>query len=271
MYRHVAPSRDVGGFSGVVNDLGMRSHAVLMHDASQESKCLLHHTLHYSPLMGGASGRLKNARERAGYQSAKAAAEAMGIPVATYIQHENGVRGYPVDKAQKYARFFRVRPEWLIYGTGSFEKLPSLGPTLYVIGEVQAGVFKTAWQKERDEWEAFTGIPDLVAPVNDLFGLKVVGDSMNLVYPEGTILECCQYFGNDVIPAGKRVIVQRFRRDGTVEATVKELARDEHGHEWLVPRSTNPVHQAFRGDDPESLDVVRVEIVAVVVASIRRE
>lgn len=221
--------------------------------------------------MGGASGRLKSARERAGYQSAKAAAEAMGIPVATYIQHENGARGYPTDKAQRYARFFRVRPEWLIYGTSNFDKLPMLGPTLYVIGEVQAGVFKTAWQRDQDDWEAFTGVPDLIAPANDLFGLKVVGDSMNLIYPEGTILECCRYHGTEVIPTGKRVIVQRFCMDGRVEATVKELARDEHGNEWLVPRSSNPGYMPFRGDVAESPDIVRVEIVAIVVASIRRE
>lgn len=49
--------------------------------------------------------RLKGAREKAGYTSARLAAQAMGLPVATYIQHENGTRGYPASKAEKYANF----------------------------------------------------------------------------------------------------------------------------------------------------------------------
>jgi phage repressor protein C with HTH and peptisase S24 domain len=109
-----------------------------------------------------------------------------------------------------------------------------------------------------------------VAPLRDRFGLVVAGDSMNLLYPPGTILECVNYFGDEPIPNGKRVIVQRTKRDGTVEATVKELVRDADGIEWLVPRSSNPVHQAFRGDSPGP-GIARVEIIAIVVASIRPE
>jgi phage repressor protein C with HTH and peptisase S24 domain len=94
---------------------------------------------------------------------------------------------------------------------------------------------------------------------------------MDLLYPPGTVLDCVEYHGEHVVPSGKRVIVQRTRKDGTVEATVKELVRDEQGAEWLVPRSHNPVHQAIRGDTPDSPDIDRVEIVGVVVASIRAE
>jgi len=68
--------------------------------------------------MTQASDRLREAREKAGYSSAKAAAEAMGIPVATYIQHENGGRGYPASRADRYAKFFRVQACWLLYGQG---------------------------------------------------------------------------------------------------------------------------------------------------------
>lgn len=221
--------------------------------------------------MKDAGDRLKEARVKAGYESAKSAAEAMGMPVATYIQHENGSRGFPADRAARYAKFFRTTPEWLIYGKASKDKVVTLGPSLFVIGEVQAGVFKQAWQKERDEWEAFTGRPDLIAPIQERFGLRVAGDSMNLVYPEGTILECVYYHGREIIPSGKRVIVQRVRSDGQVEATVKELMRNEDGAEWLVPRSTNPIYHAFRGDQPGENDIERVEIIGVVVASTRLE
>ena len=243
-----------------------------MHIALHNARCHLHHEALYLPRpMGGASVRLKTARERAGYQTAKAAAEAMGIPVPTYIQHENSTRGLPADRAERYARFFRVPPEWLLYGRADPTKLVQLGPQLYVVGEVAAGVFKEAWKVPPDEWEAFTGRPDVAVPLQKRFGLKVMGDSMDLLYPPGTILECVEYDGNEPIPAGKRVVVQRMKVDGTVEATVKELQVDKDGVEWLVPRSTNPRHVALRGDSPDSPDIVRVEIFALVVASIRPE
>lgn len=220
--------------------------------------------------MSDASARLKQARVKGSYSSAKAAAEAMGVPVATYIQHENGTRGFPAPVAERYARFFRVKPEWLLYGKHSGDTVVELGPSLYVVGAVAAGVFSEQWRWDESEWRSFTGRSDIRAPMKDRFGLEVSGDSMNLVYPEGTILECVWYFGDEIIPSGKRVIVQRTRKDGQLEATVKELVRDEDGVEWLVPRSSNPVHQAVRADRPPE-GIKRVEIIARVVASTRLE
>ena len=60
--------------------------------------------------------RLKALREGRGLETAKAAAEAIGIPVSTYTQHENGGRGIPPKRAKKYAEFFRSTPEWILYG-----------------------------------------------------------------------------------------------------------------------------------------------------------
>lgn len=96
----------------------------MMHYALSESKCLLHDDMNYFCIMTDLASRLKAARERAGYDSAKLAAEAMGVSPSTYIQHENGTRGYPRTKAERYARFFRVTPEWLLYGRGKLDDLP---------------------------------------------------------------------------------------------------------------------------------------------------
>lgn len=221
--------------------------------------------------MSEASNRLKRARERSGYDSAKGAAEAMGVSVPTYIQHENGTRGFPASRAERYARFFRVAPEWLLYGKVGDTQAIELGPRLFVKGQVQAGVFKEAWEVDPDEWEMFVGRADVATPLQKRFGLRVAGQSMDQIYPSGTILECAEYDGNEPIPSGKRVIAIRERVDGTVEATVKELIRDDEGTEWLVPRSNNPAFQAFRGDQPDSPDIVKVKIVAVVVGSYRPE
>ena len=222
--------------------------------------------------MAEASTRLKQAREKSGYSSASAAAEAMGVPVATYVQHENGTRGFPAARANRYARFFRVAPEWLLYGKAAPSTQPiELGPRLFVKGEVAAGVWKEAWEVPEDEWAMFTGRADIAVSAQQRFGLRVVGDSMNEIYPPGTIIECVQYNHDEAIPSGRRVVALRTKIDGTVEATVKELVRTPEGAEWLVPRSTNPTHQAFRADQPDDPDIATVEIVGVVVSSIRPE
>ena len=246
--------------------------AVTMQYAQAGRKCLLHSLTDYARCMESAGERLKQARKKAGYTSAQMAAEAMGISPATYAQHENGLRGYPAAKAERYAKFFRVSPEWLLYGRSKPEaEAAALGPQLFVKGSVAAGVWLEAWEVPEDEWERFTGRSDVGAPLSRRFGLRVVGNSMDLVYPPGTVVECVSYDGSAPVPSGKRVVVVRTKLDGTVEATVKELVRDDEGAEWLVPRSSNPSFQAFRGDRPDEPDIEKIEIVGVIVASIRPE
>lgn len=64
------------------------------------------------------ASRLRTARMRAGFETAKDAADSMGFAVSTYLAHENGSRGYPAKKAEVYARRFKVREQWLLYGVG---------------------------------------------------------------------------------------------------------------------------------------------------------
>lgn len=273
MLRYLKSVGKSGGTTRVFHDVGMSGHAIIMHNASANVKCQMHHTSPYFVYMDNASERLKAAREKSGYSSAKMAAEAMGVSVATYVQHENGTRGYPVAKAERYAKFFRVTPEWLLYGRSKGEDISpaQLGPLIFIQGSVAAGVFKERMEIAEEDWETFTGSPDVKAPISNRFGLRVEGRSMDLLYPPGTVIECVRYWGNEPIPNGKRVIVQRTHEDGRIETTVKEYAKDESGTEWLVPRSSLPEFQTpFRCDQPEP-GIARIEIVAVVVASIRYE
>lgn len=89
-----------------------------MHYALRVGKRLLHNDRLYRQIMTDAAERLRIARLRAGFETAKEAAEAMGFPVSTYLAHENGSRGYPAKKAEIYARRFKVREQWLLYGVG---------------------------------------------------------------------------------------------------------------------------------------------------------
>lgn len=102
----------------VLNDVGMTAHNRVMHYASHDCKHLLHNGMHYADHMSDPAERLRIARLRAGYSTAKEAAEALGLPVSTYLAHENGSRGYPAKRAFTYARKFKVREQWLLYGVG---------------------------------------------------------------------------------------------------------------------------------------------------------
>jgi phage repressor protein C with HTH and peptisase S24 domain len=223
-------------------------------------------------IMSDKAQRLREARIAAGYSSASSAAQAFGWGDAGYRHHENGTRDYDADAARRYARAFKVKPGYLL---GLDARLADdtpieLGPRLSVQGAVEAGMWREAWQWPADEWESFMGMPGLAWPAQDRYGLRVEGESMNLIYPPGSVVECVKYRHDFVITSGRRVIVQRERIDGELETTVKELVRGEDGIEWLVPRSTNPAFQPFRGDQQDE-DIVRCEIIALVIASIRPE
>lgn len=101
----------------------------IMPFASPAGKCLLHHSFAYVMPMANdeAASRLKAARE-AVFESAKLAAEAMDVPVASYIQHENGTRGFKRDRAEQYARRFKTTPEWLLFGRGA-APVPDVEPS----------------------------------------------------------------------------------------------------------------------------------------------
>lgn len=100
------------------DDVGVCSHPGVMHYALRNDKRLLHNESRYDRRMSDPAERLRIARMRAGFETGKDAAQAMGFPVSTYLAHENGSRGYPASKAFTYARKYKVREQWLLYGVG---------------------------------------------------------------------------------------------------------------------------------------------------------
>lgn len=65
------------------------------------------------------SDRLRDARLKAGYESAAAASARFGWKPTTYAGHENGSREFSVELAETYGRAFRVAPEWILVGRSS--------------------------------------------------------------------------------------------------------------------------------------------------------
>lgn len=86
----------------------------------------MHENFAYAFSMSDIGSRLIEARKRAGFATASEAAEALGVSNSTYTQNENGIRGYGREKAERYAKFFRVSPEWLLYGRGSIDDVALL-------------------------------------------------------------------------------------------------------------------------------------------------
>lgn len=195
-------------------------------------------------------------------------AERMGVSVPQISRWENGKDGIPSQRLSALSQAYGAPIGELLDEDTDFL---APGPTLYIKGSVQAGTFLESWEVSEDDWERYTGRADIAVPVRRRFGLRVVGESMNEIYPPGTILDCVARDPYDDIPNGKRVIVQRRRMGDGIETTVKEYFRDADGVEWLVPRSRNPAFQApFRCDQPGD-DIEAIEVIAIVVASIQPE
>lgn len=192
-------------------------------------------------------------------------AEQVGVEQPTIQRWEKGKREPNLEQLTRLADILGVEPGDLL----ASNVVASIGPRLFVKGEVAAGVWRAAMETPQEEWQAFSGRADVHADVKHRFGLRVIGDSMNEIYPPGTIVECVSVFGHAEAMPGKRVVVIRKNEAQEVEATVKELV-DMEGELWAVPRSTNPAHRPFKLSEPED-GIIEVRIVAVVVSSVRPE
>jgi repressor LexA len=158
---------------------------------------------------------------------------------------------YLLGKTDEGAPPFTVRP------AGEFKRLP-------IRHRVQAG----AWRERDDLRQENTEY----APMGEVAGYhgidqwaeRLLGDSMNEVYPDGTLLHVI-----DAAPFqlrnGDHVIVERSRdQGGLVERTCKELRISPTGVRTLVGRSRNalwnkPIEYETSGDDDT------VQVVAIVI------
>lgn len=212
--------------------------------------------------IAGMANNLKAIRKRAGVTQ-PVIAERMGVSIPQVSRWETGDDNIPSNRFPALAEAYEATIGEL------FDDNPfvPVGPRLYVKGEVRAGHWVEAYEWPEDDWQTFHGRPDVTVPLDQRFGLRVVGESMNAIYPHGSIVECVKLLAGAELESGKRVIVIRQREDFELEATVKEYVVDEDGVEWLWPRSLHPEFQSpWRVDRPEP-GIISVEVVAVVVAA----
>lgn len=127
-----------------------------------------------------------------------------------------------------------------------------------VRGALRAG----AWV-EAIEWSPDEHFEILVPEDKRYIGLthtayRVDGPSMNKLYPDGSFVVAVPYIELQMDPApGDKVICQRTRADGLIEATIKEYAIND-GRRFLWPRSDHPDHQAPIPLDPDGSEEITI-------------
>jgi SOS-response transcriptional repressor LexA len=137
-----------------------------------------------------------------------------------------------------------------------------------VLGEVAAGLWREATQRELMRADEFIDLDVAGYESATLYALKVVGPSMNMFYPNGRYVVIAPA-AEAGVRVGDHVVVERYRA-GLVEVTIKELNLDEGGRALLWPKSTDPAFQEPLPVRGEAGDQDAPKIVGVVVADYGR-
>lgn len=135
--------------------------------------------------MGDANDRLRQARERAKFKSATAAARKFHWTVSTYLSHENGQTDVPAKEARKYAKAFKVSAGWLLTGEGPMDaqNLAKL------MGRIGAGAEIHPEHEQIPE----DGLEEIELPFQvglDAIAFEIEGDSMLPRYDAGALIVC---------------------------------------------------------------------------------
>ena len=193
--------------------------------------------------------KLKTIRNEAGL-SVRAMAEALGMPASTYATREAETKRpfLPMEWAIPIADILEK------HGIDRYRVLHLAGQDaghhpaneVEVVAWVQAGSWCENNEIHHDErrtvlWPFKGDVP------KGTVALEVRGDSMDVIYPDGSIVfaqdpislsEC-----HKAVRAGDIVVARRRNGDSDYEYTLKELAQKEDGSFMLLPRSRNLVHQ----------------------------
>jgi hypothetical protein len=243
--------------------------------------------------------RLKWAREKRGYASAREAADAIGVRYSTYAGHESGSRGIKRDALRRYAKFFRVSPVWLEFGTGGEEAPAAITDEKKSLGNnnlrskkfpgIMQFVSSSIVEPARLGGFAQAGIwvdPDVVLEKTTT-GEGVLGiagkwerlpqfsyvakdnsaDQLRIL--EGDYVLCVPY---ELARGGQLhdkdiVVIERVRSGGTFERTVKQIILKDSKC-WLVARSSEPRYPLIE-IDPQTMtekDGTIVRIVGLAIA-----
>ncbi len=222
--------------------------------------------------------QLKRLRKAAG-MTQKDVANLLGTTNVSVMRYEKGERQIGNDVAKKLAGIFNCSLDELFAAPGTLTPT-TLTQTVQLVGHVAAGQWREAIEWPEED-RLMIPIPPPDGDLQGLFALEVRGESMNRVFPEGTILICASVFHNQDNPNinprnGDYVICERRDpQSDLMEATVKTY-REIDGKHWLMPESDKPDFQAPialpgpNGDDYDQAERSVVQITAIVIEWIRK-
>ncbi|MBS1079131.1 LexA family protein [Gluconobacter kondonii] len=186
-------------------------------------------------------------------------------------------RGHPPrsDKLAALAQVLEVSPASLVEVLEGQKTLlePIHTTQIEVRGDVQAGVWREAIEWPAVDWYAITVPIDTAYQGFHRYGLKVCGQSMNKVFPEGSVVVVINFGDLGRLPkTGDFVVaVQRCSKTDQYEATVKAVQIRDDGTVILWPQSWDPAFQTPvilpPHDGPDSAGTPDVMIQALVVGS----
>jgi SOS-response transcriptional repressor LexA len=194
-----------------------------------------------------AAQRLQWARKNHGsYGTATEAARAFGWPVSTYLGHENGDRNPSRPTAKKYANAYKVRWEWLLDNEGPPTASAERNiKTVPLLSWVSAGRLADAQSQIPVEEVPLLAFADLGR--GEFFALKVEGDSMDRLSPEGSVIVVNRAEREPI--TGKPYVF--FHR---TEGTTYKLWHANP--DYLAPHSWNGTHQPIFIQRKKDLEIV---------------
>lgn len=132
--------------------------------------------------MSTPSDRLRKARKVAGYPTATAFAEAVGVSRDTYLQHENGNRAFDASSASTYARRLKTTPEFLLYD----RKVPVRDDVREIVGYAGADPEGTILFGHGQGTGDYAPVPPNGSPTAQ--AIEIRGHSMPFFAENGTLV-----------------------------------------------------------------------------------
>lgn len=160
----------------------------------------------------------------------------------------------------KLAAALDTTVDWL--NVGSANKKQDVEPAefkvsgLPVLGSIQAGNWLDRSVLDEDlEPELIPVSRDVRFPRARQYGLSVIGDSMNLDFPDGSYVTCVD-FAESGLPVRSGLTVHVERRNGPLVEVTLKLIEMIDGKLVLSPRSTNPKHKPLPLEGDDGTDIV---------------
>lgn len=210
--------------------------------------------------------RLAEARTKAGFRSAKEAADTFHWSYSTYASHENGVRGLRMSAAQRYARAFNVSPDWLLFGNDDERK--DYGGYIPVAFRAAVGVWlEIPKVGPYDEDTVLPRFPLRNYPGARQYAVKVEGAGADKVLPDN-----CYAIAADIEtyrpPQNGDLVVFRRDKGEMMEMSIKRYS-EQSGKIVLIPETTDPRLNRPIEFEPYNMDgTMSMQILAIVIGAV---